>query len=282
MTRLLSGAARVAGVIGWPIAHSRSPVIHNHWLDRLAIDGVYVPMAVQPEKLAEAIAGLRALGLAGTNVTVPHKVAVMDLVDAVDDVARASGAANTLWIDGDGRLRATNTDGIGFVAHLRASVPDWRPDAGPVLLLGAGGAARGIAVGLHQAGVSDILVCNRTDARAAALADVLPMPVQIVPWAQRSAVLADVHVIANTTSLGMTGHDPLPLSLDATRPDAIVYDIVYAPLETPLLADARARGLRTVDGLGMLLHQATPGFAAWFGQEPPVDDQLRGTVLSTL
>jgi shikimate dehydrogenase len=248
---LLSGAARLAGVIGWPVAHSRSPRLHNAWLERHGIDGAYLPLPVRPADFSAALRGLVACGFAGANVTIPHKEAAHAACDSLDEAARRAGAVNTL-VFRDGRIHGSNTDGWGFVAHLRASGVD--PAAGPALLLGAGGAARAIAVALSQEGVA-VTLCNRTPERAAAL--------------------AGQALVVNTTSLGMAGQPGLEMSLDRAAPGLAVADIVYVPLETPLLAAARARGLRAVDGLGMLLHQARPGFAAWFGVMPEVDAQVR-------
>jgi shikimate dehydrogenase len=265
MTRI-SARARLAGVIGWPVSHSRSPKLHNHWLRRYAIDGAYVPLPVRPGDLAVAVRGLLAAGFRGANVTVPHKVEAATLCDELRPAARATGAVNTLIFQ-EGGIVGDNTDGAGFLASLRAAgvVP------GPALLLGAGGAARAIAAALLAEGVP-VTVANRTPARGEALAAVLPR-LRVVPWAARAA-LDGVALLVNTTSLGMVGQPPLEIDLSGAREDLVVSDIVYAPLETALLAQARRRGLRAVGGLGMLLHQAVPGFAAWFGCEPAVDDAL--------
>lgn len=272
--RGLSGAARLAGVIGWPVAHSRSPRLHGHWLSAFGVDGAYLPLPVRPEDLAVAVHGLRAAGFAGLNVTIPHKQAVMALCDRVTAAAQRIGAVNTLVFGADG-IVGSNTDGIGFVANLVAH--GVAPDAGPTLLLGAGGGARAIAATLLDQGVA-VTVCNRTPERAAALAASLP-GIRVVPWAARAAALADQALLVNTTQLGMTGQPPLEMALDRAAPGLVVADIVYAPLETPLLAAARGRGLRTVSGIGMLLHQAVPGFTAWFGVAPLVDQALQDAVL---
>ena len=263
---ILSAKARLAGVIGWPIAHSRSPLLHNHWLARYAIDGAYVPLPVHPDQLSAALYGLRAAGFRGVNVTVPHKVAAVALCDSLSGAARAVGAVNTL-VFSDAGIAGDNTDGAGFMAALAEAgvVP------GPALLLGAGGAARAIAAALLAAGVP-VTVANRTPARANALVAALP-GLRVIEWSDRSA-LEGFALLVNTTSLGMAGQPALEISLDAAPPDLAVCDIVYAPLETPLLAAARARGLVAVGGLGMLLHQAVPGFAAWFGATPVVDAAL--------
>lgn len=274
MPQGLSGAARLAGVIGWPVQHSRSPRLHGHWLARHHIDGAYLPLPVAPENLAIAIQGLRAAGFAGVNVTLPHKVAVMALCDRIEPSAQRAGAVNTLVFGAHG-IVGSNTDGTGFVANLRAH--GIQP-TGPALLLGAGGSARAIAAALLHEGIA-VTVANRTTARAQALADALP-GVQVLDWTQREAALADHALLVNTTQLGMQGQPPLHLPLDHAPPDLVVADIVYAPLETPLLAAARARSLRTVGGIGMLLHQAVPGFAAWFGVTPIVDQALQDAVLA--
>jgi shikimate dehydrogenase len=267
--RLLSGSARLAGVIGWPVAHSRSPRLHGTWLNRYGIDGAYLPFAVRPEDFRAVVPALAAAGLRGANVTIPHKEAAYALCDEVGETAARAGAVNTLVFE-DGRIRGMNTDGYGFIANLRAAGVD--PALGPALILGAGGAARAIASALQEAGAA-VTLCNRTPARAAQLAAALP-GATCIAWAARNAALVDHALLVNTTSLGMTGHEPLAIDLAAASARMAVADIVYSPLVTPLLAAARARGLVAVEGLGMLLHQAVPGFAAWFGVTPEVDDEL--------
>ena len=267
---LLTARARLAGVVGWPVSHSRSPLLHNHWLSRHGIDGAYVPLPVRPDDLPRAIAGLRAAGFRGVNVTVPHKVAVAGLCDELRPAAQAAGAVNTLVFTEAG-IVGDNTDGVGFLANLRAH----GASHGPALLLGAGGAARAIAAALLAEGAA-VTVTNRTQARADELAAALP-GLRTTPWQHRNA-LDGVALLVNTTSLGMQGQPPLDVDLARARPDMAVCDIVYAPLETPLLAAARARGLLAVGGLGMLLHQAVPGFTAWFGVQPEVDAALHDLV----
>ena len=278
--RALSGNARLAGVIGWPIAHSRSPRLHGYWLERYGIDGAYLPFAVRPERLAAALAGLPALGLRGINVTLPHKEAALGRCARVTEAARRIGAVNTIVVTEDGQLEGSNTDAFGFLAHLAASLPGFRPEAGPAVLLGAGGAARAIAVALLDAGVPELRLVNRTRERAEALSAVLGPRARLVDWGGRARALEGATLLVNSTTLGMTGQPALDLDLTALPRAAVVYDIVYVPLETPLLAAARARGHPVVDGLGMLLHQARPGFAAWFGREPEVDSALRDFVLA--
>jgi shikimate dehydrogenase len=273
---------KLAGVMGWPIGHSRSPALHAYWLRRYGIAGAYVPLAVPPDRLEQALRALPALGFAGCNVTVPHKAAVFRLVDHTDAAARRTGSVNLVIVRPDGSLEGRSTDGYGFIQNLRQTAPQWVPRRGPVALLGAGGAARAIAVALVTAGETRIRLVNRTDARAYALVQDLGAGLETWPWSRRAEALADCHLLINTTVLGMAGQDALPLDLTRLPSGSIVADIVYVPLETPLLAAARARGNTVVDGLGMLLHQARPAFASWFGTDPEVDDGLRQAVLETL
>ena len=276
----LSGAARVAGVMGWPVTHSRSPAIHGHWLERYGIDGAYVPFNVRPEKVGAAVRALATLGFAGTNLTLPHKETVLQTLDEIDPVARRIGAVNTVTVGEDGALLGTNTDAFGFLEHLRAEAPGWLP--GVAVVLGAGGAARAIVTALVDAGAVEIRLANRTPGRSERLATEVGGTVTPVSWEQRDESLEGADLLVNTTSLGMAGQPELGIVLDGLRSDAVVYDIVYVPLETELLASARRAGLAAVDGLGMLLHQARPGFAAWFGREPEVDGELRRTVMEGL
>lgn len=275
----LTAKGRLAGVIGWPVGHSRSPQLHGHWLARYRIDGAYVPMAVPPERLEAALRGLAALGFRGCNVTVPHKEAAMALVDELDPLARRIAAVNTIVVRENGRLFGTNTDGFGFLANLQAGAPEWSAGQGPAVVVGAGGAARAVIVALADAGAPEIRLANRTRARAETLAAELGGPITLVDWAARAAALDGAALLVNTTTEGMVGRPALDLPLDALPADALVNDIVYVPLETPLLAAARARGNPVVDGVGMLLHQARPGFEAWFGVAPMVDAALRAAVL---
>jgi shikimate dehydrogenase len=274
---MISGAARIAGIIGWPVGHSRSPRLHGWWLRLYDIDGAYVPMPVRPADLELALRALPRLGFAGCNVTLPHKQNVMRLVDEIDPVARRIGAVNTVVVGADGRLAGSNTDAFGFVEALREAAPGWRP-ADPCVVLGAGGAARAVVVALLDAGAPALRLLNRTRAKAEALATLDPR-IQVVDWAERADALAGAALLVNTTSLGMVGQPPLALDLAALPTTALVNDIVYTPLYTPLLDQAIARGNTIVDGLGMLLHQARPGFAAWFGVEPTVSADQRRFVL---
>jgi shikimate dehydrogenase len=270
----------LAGVMGWPVAHSRSPLLHGVWLRRYGIDGAYVKLPVAPARLEQALRALPALGFAGVNLTVPHKEAAARVVDHLTPEAARMGSVNMVTVRPDGSLEGASTDGYGFVEHLRQGAPEWQAAAAPVVLLGAGGAARAIAAALIDAGVTTIRVANRTDSRAVALAADLGPRIEPWPWARRDAALEDAGLLANTTSLGMTGQDSLEIDLAALPATAAVIDIVYSPLETPLLAAARARGNIAVDGLGMLLHQARPAFARWFGIDPVVDQALRDAVLA--
>ncbi|MGF1623663.1 MAG: shikimate dehydrogenase [Alphaproteobacteria bacterium] len=274
-----TSATRIAGVIGWPVGHSKSPLIHNYWARRYGIDAAYGAFPVAPGRMDEAVRGLAALGLAGANVTVPHKEAALRAADHPDALASRIGAANTLVVRPDGTVAATNTDAFGFLENLRQGAPDWDPSAGPVLVVGAGGAARAVIVALIDAGAR-ILLTNRTDSRAAALAAEFGAEVTAVEWNRRAEAVAEALTVVNTTAAGMQGQPALDLPLAGLDPAALVTDLVYAPLETRLLAEARARGAATVDGLGMLLHQARPAFQAWFGVLPEVDDTLRAMVLA--
>ena len=270
----------LAGVVGWPIGHSKSPRLHGHWLRRYGIDGHYVPMAVAPEDLETALRALPRLGFRGVNVTIPHKERALGLADAVTDRAASIGAANTLTFGEDGRIEADNTDGYGFIANLRQHAPDWSAGSGPAIVLGAGGAARGILAALLADGAPEIRLANRSEGRARDLAAHFGAAVSVIGMEDVPAALADAATLVNTTSLGMTGQPPLDIDLTRAAPGLLVTDIVYTPLVTPLLAQAEAQGLRNVDGLGMLLHQAAPGFERWFGTPPEVDDALRAAVLA--
>jgi shikimate dehydrogenase len=260
-------------VIGWPIKHSRSPLIHKYWLEQHGIAGDYRREAVTPEDFPRFIGDLAGRGYVGANITLPHKEAALALSDA-DARARAVGAANTLWLD-QGRLRATNTDVEGFIGNLDAAAPGWDRGLETALVLGAGGGARAALFGLLERGVARILLANRTPEKAQALASVFGARVQALPWNEVSDGLAGCGLLVNTTSLGMAGQPELAIDLAALAPTCVVADLVYVPLHTPLLAKAQARGLRTADGLGMLLHQAVRGFSLWFGVKPQVTTELR-------
>lgn len=277
---ILSGKARLAGVIGWPVGHSKSPRLHNWWLERHGIDGAYVPLPVPPERFEQVVRALPFAGFAGCNVTVPHKEAALALADTADAAARRIGAANTLVFQPDGSIEARNTDGFGFLANLTQLAPGWRADTGPAVVLGAGGAARAVCVALLDAGTPLLRLANRTRGRAEALAAALGGAVEVIDWPLSAAAFDGAGLLVNTTSLGMTGQPPLDVDLSALPPSTLVTDIVYAPLETELLRTAKVHGNPVVDGIGMLLHQARPGFAAWFGVLPEVTEELRDFVLS--
>ena len=273
---------RLAGVMGWPIAHSRSPKIHNYWLKLHGIEGAYAPFAIEPGKLGEALRALATLGMAGCNLTIPHKETALKLVDVVEAGAARIGAINCVVVGEDGRLTGKNYDGFGFIAALRASAPSWDAKAAPTAVIGAGGGARAIVAGLLDAGATEIRVFNRTRERAQALAADFGAAVQAHAWEDRNSGLAGAGLLVNTTSQGMIGQPPLEIDLAALPPSAVVSDIVYAPLETPLLASARRAGLVAVDGLGMLIHQARPAFRDWFGVMPEATPELRELIVATL
>lgn len=281
----ITGEARLAGIMGWPVGHSRSPALHGFWLEQLAIDGAYVPLAVPPERLEQALRALPALGFRGVNLTIPHKEAALAIADRVDPLARRIGAVNTIVVAADGALEASNTDAYGFRENLREAAPQWRAEAGPAVVLGAGGGARGVLAALAEAGVREIRLVNRTRARAEAVARALATAatrIAVHSWEERNEALREAGLLVNTTSLGMAGAPPLEIDLSPLPRSAAVVDIVYVPLETPFLAAARRRGNPVVDGLGMLLHQGRPGFEAWFGRAVTVTPGLRAAMLATL
>jgi shikimate dehydrogenase len=274
---ILSANARLAGITGWPVSHSRSPRLHGFWLEQYGIDGAYLPLPIDPTDFPAAIRGLMLSGFAGVNVTIPHKVAAFAICDTVDESARRAGAVNTLVFE-NGQITGSNTDGWGFLENLRANGVD--PAAGPALILGAGGSARAVAAVLLELGIP-VTLANRTRARAEALALELP-GLKVIDWEARDRALSDRALLVNTTSLGMAGHPPVEIDLDRAARELTVADIVYVPLETPLLAAARARQIRCVEGLGMLLYQAIPGFRTWFGVDPTVNEALRRFVAADL
>ncbi len=270
-----------ACVIGWPVAHSRSPLLHGYWLKKHGIDGTYIKRAVAPEAVAGFLQSLRANGYVGCNVTVPHKAAAFSAADEREDSAKAVSAANTLWLS-DGKLVAANTDTYGYMTNLSQQAPGWDRRDAPVSILGAGGAARAIVFGFLDAGVSEIRVFNRTRARAETLAQQFGSCVKVFDWSQREAGSRDSAVLVNTTTIGMNGAGTLDLDLAGFDPECVVSDIVYVPLETELLRKAKSQGLRTADGLGMLLHQGVPGFEKWFGVRPEVTDELRNLIVGDI
>jgi shikimate dehydrogenase len=270
-----------ACVIGWPVEHSRSPLIHGYWLKEYGLDGSYKKEAVRPDEVAEFLRGLKDRGFVGCNVTVPHKEMAFAIAEEAEESARVVQAANTLWLEGD-RLFAANTDTYGFMTYLSHSVPDWRAHNGPVCVLGAGGAARAIVYGFLDAGVDEVRVFNRTRSRAETIAEQFGPRVKAFDWTNRSDGARDACVLVNTTAAGMKGAGALGMDFTGFNQDCVVADIVYVPLETEFLAQARAQGLRTVDGLGMLLHQAVPGFEKWFGVRPHVTDRLRALLVADI
>jgi shikimate dehydrogenase len=272
----------LAGVMGWPVMHSRSPALHNHWFKHYGLAGTYVPLAIEPAQLEAALRALAPLGFAGCNLTIPHKERALAIVDAVDPVARRIGAISCVTVQPDGPLAGTNNDVYGFIHNVLQQHPDWRAEEGIATVVGAGGGARAVVYSLAERGAREIRVVNRTVARAEALAREFGPPVTALAWEERHRALEGAAMLVNTTSQGMVGHPPLDLALDALPTSAIVCDIVYVPIETPLLAEARRRGHRTVDGLGMLLHQGRPAWKAWFGLEPEVTPELRALIEATI
>ncbi|MEI2805840.1 MAG: shikimate dehydrogenase [Albidovulum sp.] len=270
----------LAGVIGSPVAHSKSPRLHGHWLKTYEIAGFYVPMDVAQADLREVISTLPKAGFVGVNVTIPHKESVLALADVVTDRAALIGAANTLIFRSDGRIHADNTDGYGFIANLRQNAPNWQPAAGAAAVIGAGGAARAVIASLIEVGVPEIRLANRTRARAEALRQEFGAKVVVNDWVQAGNMLEGAATVVNTSSLGMVGKPDFRVPLDALSPSAVVTDLVYTPLCTHLLEEAASIGCTTVDGLGMLIHQAAPAFERWFGVRPEVDEAVRAAVLA--
>lgn len=274
----MSDRIPLAGVIGAPIAHSRSPLMHGHWLRQTGAKGHYVPLHISHEDFADALRMLPKMGFVGVNVTLPHKEKAIELSDVITDRAALIGAANTLTFR-DGRIYADNTDGHGFVANVRQTVPDWNPKAGPAAVLGAGGAARAVIYSLIDLGVVDIRLSNRSRPRAEALRKEFGAKITVYDWVKAGNMLEGAKTVVNSTSLGMTGKPEFRVPLDGLDRTAVVNDLVYTPLETSFLTEAKAMGCTTVDGLGMLLHQGVPGFEKWFGYTPVVDDETRQVVL---
>ncbi|MEQ9243104.1 shikimate dehydrogenase [Roseovarius indicus] len=269
----------LAAVIGSPVAHSKSPQLHNHWLKVNGLPGFYIPMEVDTEDLETVLRTLPKMGFVGVNITIPHKEKVLEIADLITDRATLIGAANTLIFRQDGKIHADNTDGYGFINNIRQNAPNWEPASGPAAILGAGGAARAVVASLLDAGVPEILISNRTKVRAEALRADFGKRLTVVDWVQAGNMLDDAVTVVNTTSLGMIGKPPLRVPLDGLRPGAVVNDLVYAPLKTQFLAEAEEMGCHIVDGLGMLLHQAVPAFERWFGVRPEVDSATRAAAL---
>jgi shikimate dehydrogenase len=269
----------LAGVIGTPITHSKSPEIHGYWLKKYNIAGAYIPMDVNTSNLKEVLKVLPKAGFVGVNITIPHKETVLELADLVTDRATLIGAANTLIFRKDGKIHADNTDGYGFLENLKSGAPNWNPSAGPATVLGAGGAARAVISSLLDSGVPEILLTNRTKIRAESLAENFGNRVKVIDWVQAGNILEGSALVVNTTALGMVGKKEMRIPLDGLSINTIVTDLVYTPLETDLLSTARQIGCVTIDGLGMLLHQAVPGFERWFGLRPTVDNDTRAIAL---
>ena len=271
---------RLAAVLGHPVAQSKSPLMHGHWLKKNQVSGDYIAIDIPPMRFNTTVRMLFDVGFSGFNVTIPHKVQALAFADDMSSRAHRIGAANTLIKMDSGKISADNTDGYGFMTNLGSQSSTWLPGAGPSLVLGAGGAARAVLVALLDAGVPKIYLCNRTRARAEDLAADISYCIEVIDWEDKQDILPDVFTVVNATSLGMTGKPPLEFDLKNVNPDALVTDLIYAPLETQLLRDARARGCEVVSGIGMLLHQGVPGFDAWFGSWPAVDEELEALVLS--
>lgn len=269
----------LAGVIGSPIAHSRSPQVHGHWLKKYGVKGFYVPMDVEARDLRDVLMTLPKAGFVGVNITIPHKEAVLGIADLITDRATLIGAANTLIFRKDGTIHADNTDGYGFLENLKAGAADWQPTQGAAAVLGAGGASRAVISSLLDSGVPEILLSNRTRARADKLKSDFGNRVKVIEWVQAGNMLEEASLIVNTSSLGMVGKPELRVPLDGLKKSTVVTDLVYTPLKTKLLEVAEEKGCVTVDGLGMLLHQAVPGFERWFGPRPEVGDDTRAAVL---
>lgn len=273
------GPIPLAGVIGAPISHSKSPRLHTHWLRRYKIPGFYIPMEVAQSDLNEVIRTLPKAGFVGVNVTIPHKETVLQIADLVTDRAALIGAANTLIFRKDGKLHADNTDGYGFIGNLRQEAPHWQPARGPAAIIGAGGAARAVIAALLEMGVPEIRISNRTRARAEALRAEFGAKLTVYEWVQAGNMLDGAATVVNASSLGMVSKPELRVPMDALSAAAVVTDLVYTPLETSFLRRAAEIGCTTVDGLGMLLHQAAPAFERWFGVRPDIDDELRRVML---
>jgi len=269
----------LAGVIGSPVAHSRSPRVHRHWLNTYGLQGYYIPMDVSSKDLERVIRTLPDMGFVGANITIPHKEAVMSIADQITDRATLIGAANTLIFRADGKIHADNTDGYGFITNLQQGAPDWDATSGSAVVLGAGGAARAVVASLVEAGAPEILLTNRTRGRAEQLREDFGQKIKVVDWVQAGNLFEGANLVVNTTSLGMVGKPELRVPLDGLEPGTLVTDLIYAPLQTRLLRVAEEIGCQTVDGLGMLLHQAVPGFERWFGQRPEVDNATRAAAL---
>jgi shikimate dehydrogenase len=265
----------MAGVMGWPVMHSRSPLMHNHWFAQEKLRGVYVPLAIQPDQLERALRSLHALGFSGCNLTIPHKQQALKIVDEIDPVAQKMGAISCVAVKEDGRLIGSNNDAAGFIRNIKEFQADWQANKGPIVVIGAGGGSRAVCQGLIQEGATEIRLVNRHLERAQIIQSDLGGPIQAHDWSDRADLMEGASMVVNTTSQGMVGQTPLDIQLDKLPVTALATDIVYTPLETPFLAQARMRGNRTLNGLGMLLHQGPLGWKVWFGIEPKVTPELR-------
>ena len=272
----------LAGVMGWPVMHSRSPLLHNYWFEKYQLAGRYVPLAIEPDELAAALRALHPLGFAGCNLTIPHKQAAMAIVDEVDAVAAKIGAISCVTVRRDGSLAGSNNDCYGFIHNLKQEQPAWRANTGPIAVIGGGGGSRAVCYALAQEGAREIRLINRTFERAQRMADEFGAPVTAVKWEQREDALADVAMVVNTTNQGMQGEPALDLNLTRMPGSALAADLIYIPRETQFLAAARSRGNSTVNGLGMLLHQGRPAWQAWFSIEPEVTPELRALIENSL
>jgi len=277
----MAGEFKLAGVMGWPIVQSRSPILHNYWIEKYNLNGRYVPLAVQPERLADAIRGLPALGFRGCNLTMPHKQLAMTMVDSVTDTAKRIGAINCIVVGDEGKMSGTNNDGNGYVLSVQEIAPRWKPSDGPIAILGAGGAARAVVVALLERGAQEIRLINRTFEKAERLAREFGRAITPLAWDRRADVISDVALLTNATNQGMIGKPKLDISLDRLSKATLVSDLIYVPPETAFLAAAKERGNVTINGLGMLLHQARPAFEAWFGILPDITADLRKTIMDT-
>jgi shikimate dehydrogenase len=277
----MAGDFMLAGVMGWPIAQSRSPILHNYWIEKYKLNGRYVPLAVRPERLSDAIRGLPALGFRGCNLTMPHKQLAMTMVDSLTDTAKRIGAVNCIVVGEDSKMSGTNNDGNGYVLSVQEVAPQWKPSDGPIAILGAGGAARAIIVALLERGASEIRLINRTFEKADRLAKEFGLAIKPIAWDKRGDAIADTVLLINATNQGMTGNPPLEISLDKLSSRTLVSDLIYVPPETPFLTAAKARGNVIINGLGMLLHQARPAFQAWFGVMPEITPDLRASIMAT-
>jgi len=279
---LSSAKFLLAGVMGWPVMHSRSPLLHNYWMRQHHLQGSYVPLAIEPARLGSALRALHPLGFAGCNLTIPHKQTAMAIVDEIDAVASKIGAISCVVVRPDGLLVGSNNDCYGFIQNLKQEQPAWRADAGPIAVIGAGGGSRAVCYALAQEGAREIRLLNRTFERAREMAAEFGPPLTALPWEQREDALADVAMVVNTTSQGMVGEAALDLKLDRMPASALAADLIYIPRDTPFLAAARARGNRTINGVGMLLHQARPAWQAWFRITPDVTPELRALIENSL